>query len=86
MAGVAGNSGKWLEVLEFAGSTEHGWNWLKINGMAQNGWKLLEIAERTGNCEILLEINEIAGNGSDTDDENNSYDVEKLNGMALSQF
>ena len=39
MAGVAGNSWKWLEELEFAGYTEHGWKWLKIDGMAPNGWK-----------------------------------------------
>ena len=34
----------------------------------------------------MLKTNEIAGNGNDTDDENNNYDVEEWNGMALSQF
>ena len=39
MAGVTGNSWKWLEGMELAGKY---WTWLemaKIAGMFENGWK-----------------------------------------------
>ena len=39
---IAGNCGKWLELLKMAGQ---GWKWLELLEMPVNSWKLMKITD-----------------------------------------